>query len=353
MKPTKKGKSLAMKLMDDLLNEEDTKSKSVSKKQSTKVSHDEESAVLDIAAEFSEESADLPPTPAQDSQSDIDSDIDFDFEVEGQQKSDLSSEDRTIKLSETKVRQASVSELPTKSKTVEKSEKTHVVNPRTAPTEVTPSVGKYAVRTYHSGALGGAEAALAQSENLRIAQEKILDLEKEIERLRTQNEELAAAGETLRRRADELLARAESVEARFQQMSEVHREEKEILLKNAEGKERESAELRLKIEELETRLSTNIQKIRVRERELENRLELVKMESSAIIRSKDEIVLDLKRQLDQLNLEIENYRAKGQELNRMLGDKQDILRRTVKTLRLALSMLEGGEEQDIPVKKAK
>src|SRR5262249_19808773 len=52
----------------------------------------------------------------------------------------------------------------------------------------------------------GTEAALAQSESLRIAQGRILDLENEIERLRTQNEELGADAETLRRRADELLA---------------------------------------------------------------------------------------------------------------------------------------------------
>src|SRR4029077_10296116 len=92
------------------------------------------------------------------------------------------------------------------------------------------------------------------------------------------------------------------------------------------------------------RISTNIQKIRVRERELENRLELVKMESAAVIRNKDEMILEHKRNIDQLNLELNNYRTKNQELNRLGNDKQEQLRRTVKALRLALSMLEGEEE---------
>jgi hypothetical protein len=87
-----------------------------------------------------------------------------------------------------------------------------------------------------------------------------------------------------------------------------------------------------------------VHKIRNRERELENRLELVKVENQALLRSKDEYTLELKRQLDQSRLEIENYRNKSQELKRRFDDKQEILRRTVKTLRLALTMLEGEED---------
>jgi len=188
------------------------------------------------------------------------------------------------------------------------------------------------------------EAALARSENLRIAQNRILELEQEVERVRIENEQLAAAGETFRRRADELLGRVESAEAKCESIKNMADEEKQLLQESLEGKERQYQGVQSKIEELEARLSTNIQKIRVRERELENRLELVRMESAALIRSKDELILDLKRQMDQLNMELENYRTKGQELNKSINDKQEMLRRTVKALRLALSMLEGEDE---------
>ena len=63
-----------------------------------------------------------------------------------------------------------------------------------------------------------------------------------------------------------------------------------------------------------------------------------------LIRNKDEMILEAKRQIDQLNMELTNYRNKNQELNRVTSDKQEMLRRTVKALRLALSMLEGEEE---------
>jgi len=45
-----------------------------------------------------------------------------------------------------------------------------------------------------SGMLGPTEAALAQSENLRLAQDRILDLEKEIERLRVRMKSSAPPG---------------------------------------------------------------------------------------------------------------------------------------------------------------
>ena len=209
--------------------------------------------------------------------------------------------------------------------------------------ETKAAVGRYS--PLRSGGFSSAtEASLATSENLRIAQTRILELEQELSRLRTNNEQLAAAGETLRRRADELLAQTSALQERLVRNTENKDQEIEILRQSQLQKDKEVGALRLKIEELEMRLSTNIQKIRVRERELENRLELGKMESSALVRSKDEIILDLKRQLDQLNLELENYRNKGHELNKQINDKQEMLRRTVKALRLALSMLEGDDD---------
>lgn len=188
------------------------------------------------------------------------------------------------------------------------------------------------------------EAALAQSESLRVAQSRILDLEKEIERLRLENEQLGAAGETLRRRADELLGERDQIRGEMDHRASVFDQEKRILTSSKENLRRDLESLRRKNDELELRISTNIQRVRVRERELENRLELVKMESSALIRTKDEAILELKRQIDQINIELNNYRVKNQELNRLSNDKQEMLRRTVKALRLALSMLEGDDD---------
>jgi hypothetical protein len=227
--------------------------------------------------------------------------------------------------------------------------------PKDSEDKVRASVGRFS--SMRSGAGGGTEAALAQSESLRIAQSRILELENEIERLRTQNEELGAAAETLRRRADELLAVSNRRESDYEHAISSFEQDKNILASARDALSRDNEQLRRKNEEMELRISSNIQKIRVRERELENRLELIKMEGQAMIRSKDDMILELKRQIDQLNLELTNYRTKNQELNRQTTDKQEMLRRTVKALRLALSMLEGEEDQNknpnAPQRKAK
>ncbi len=197
-----------------------------------------------------------------------------------------------------------------------------------------------------------AEASLVQSDHLRIAQERILELEKSVDSLRAENEELLAAGETLKNRSEDLHAQLERVEHTTKEKQEIYNEELIILRTSMMTKNEELNRAKIKIEQLETRLSGDLKKIRVRERELENRLELIKLESQAVIKNKDEIVLDLKRKIDQLNYELENYRTKGKELNRILDDNRERVRRTVKALRLALSMLEGDEHEATPLKKA-
>lgn len=291
----KKSKALAMELIDDLLNDK-TEEVKMTKKDSPQAAKGPSSAAPD---------------------------------------------DATERLSESKI--AEIMHKPTSSASA------------TVPAgddKVRASVGRFASLRASPGA-ASTEAALAQSESLRIAQGRILELEQEIERLRTQNEELGAAGETLRRRTDELLAQNAKRESDYQHAVSSFEQERNILNSAKEAMQRDLELHRRKNDELELRISTNIQKIRVRERELENRLELIKMESQALIRSKDEMILELKRQIDQIGIELNNYRQKNQELNRQTNDKQEMLRRTVKALRLALSMLEGEDEVAKNQRKAK
>ena len=102
----------------------------------------------------------------------------------------------------------------------------------------------------------------------------------------------------------------------------------------------------------ETRLKNDFKKIRVKERELENRLELARAEKAALLRSKDEYILDLKRKIDQLQSELDNYRSKVLELNKNLDSNQEQFKRTVRALRLALTNLEHKEGEPFPLKKA-
>ena len=374
----KKGKSLVMKLFDDLLDDEKSDQPSEQKKKTelTPVSkappQEEALADLEISdiVQVGSESNPSQPDDGDEAILDLYARRDQVPPVDEKPKSD-----DTVKLSASRVvKDAQVDRSGTQKTTTERLEPSRIAPEKPQPgvksapssetiradrTDLPPPEAKASVGRYSPLRSGGfsstTEASLATSENLRIAQTRILELEQELARLRTDNEQLAAAGETLRRRADELLAQTTTLQGRLERTTEAKDQEIELLRQAQQQRDKETGTLRLKIEELEMRLSTNIQKIRVRERELENRLELIKMESTALVRNKDEIILDLKRQVDQLNLELENYRSKGQELNKQLGDKQEILRRTVKALRLALSMLEGEDEIGVqgPQKKVK
>ena len=183
---------------------------------------------------------------------------------------------------------------------------------------------------------------LVQAQNLKMAQQKITCLEKEIENLRLDNDKLTMAGEALKDQNEELIIQFEEMKKSTDEELDHMEKEKDIVSDLLNQRDKKITQLLSEKEVLEKRLESNFRKIRVRERELENRLELARVEHIAINNSKDEVVLDLKRQVDQLSSELESLRNKGQDLNNKLDEKREALQRTVKALRLALIMLEGG-----------
>lgn len=189
-----------------------------------------------------------------------------------------------------------------------------------------------------------AEAALRQSENLRIAQKRISDLENELERVRRENESLRSAGETLRRRMDELQAHAENAEAGTQEAKKIAEEERKVLKGQIQSRDREISEMKSRIDDAENRLESNFRKIRVRERDLEHRIEIIKAESQSITASKDRMILELKRQIDQISSELNHSKVQVQETFGQFKEKQETARRAVRALRIALTVLEGDED---------
>lgn len=184
------------------------------------------------------------------------------------------------------------------------------------------------------------DASLAQAETLRLAQERIKELEVEVDRLRQDNDDLASAGEIITQKMEDLQGRAMRVEKEKTEVSAQLKNELLILKGHLQFKDNELSKARTKIEDLDLRIKTDFKKIRVRERELENRLELVRAEKHALMRSKDEKILELQRKVDQLKSELDLYRTKVQDLNKFMEDQQDQMRKTVRALRVALSNLE-------------
>ncbi len=216
------------------------------------------------------------------------------------------------------------------------------------------SVGQQGRSTGYAtwGASGSAESNLAHADNLRIAQEKILELESENEKLRLQNEELMAASEIIKERSDLLSSQVSDYKNDRDGLEESFKNETVLLKNHLAKKDSELQKAVLKADELESRLKFDMKKIRVRERELENRLELIRAEKNAIVKNKDEQILDLRRKMDVLQMEVESYRQKCVELNKSIEMNQESFKRTTRALRLAMANLELQEENKVPLKKA-
>jgi len=201
------------------------------------------------------------------------------------------------------------------------------------------------------------EGQFAQAENLKMAQQRILELEKEIERLRKENEVFSSAGEISKQKLEDLISKINLLDKQKHDLKETNESELQIFKEGLLVKDSEIHRLRSKVEELESRLSNDLRKVRVRERELENRLELSKAEKAALLKAKDETILELKRKTDTLQNEIENYQNKIIELGQRLEANQEQFARTVRALRIALTNLEVSDSTSpsitlAPLKKA-
>lgn len=187
------------------------------------------------------------------------------------------------------------------------------------------------------------DASLAQAETLKIAQSRIKELEIEIDRIRQENDDLASAGDVVTRRMEDLQIRLHRLEKEKGDLQDRSRSELLILKGNLQYKETELSKTKARLEDLDLRVKSDFRKIRVRERELENRLELVRSEKQALMRSKDEKILDLQRKLDQYKSELDMYRAKVQDLNKLMENQHDQMQKTIRALRVALINLEHDE----------
>lgn len=182
------------------------------------------------------------------------------------------------------------------------------------------------------------------------AQSRIEQLEKEIDALRSENQKLDSSSSAFRAQVEEMSKRLIDWEKRYKEMSERKDLDMQLAREELGHRTTKLEQVTKHFEELESRFEGEFHRIRVRERELQNRLDILKHEGSAVVRHKDDLILDLKRQIEKLNYEMENFRKKNQGVYSQVESQQERIKRAVKALRVAVSLLDGGEEK--PLKKA-
>jgi hypothetical protein len=140
---------------------------------------------------------------------------------------------------------------------------------------------------------------------LKAAKEQIAHLEEELRVERTQRIEAEGREESWKRRLDESEVQRQAI------MDGVRVETGDLrfeLKKKADQIRMLEAQARTAVDEterLKERVRSDIRKIRVREKELENRLEILKKDSESLISSREQKILELKRKMDLLEFNID------------------------------------------------
>jgi DNA repair exonuclease SbcCD ATPase subunit len=209
----------------------------------------------------------------------------------------------------------------------------------------------YETENTHGGAPENVGGLLKQVEHLRLAQSKINELEGEIEDLRRENDELLSAADTFKVLSEEYYEQLEKMKNEFLEARETANQENKILKESLNERERQNHELKQSNADLKAKVETNFKQIRKRERDLEYRLEMAKVEETTLLKSKDKSILELRRKIDKLEQEMEAYREKNKEHYQKLQLQQQTVRGVVRALRIALTRLEGDFGVDFEVLK--
>lgn len=93
-------------------------------------------------------------------------------------------------------------------------------------------------------------------------------------------------------------------------------------------------------EEMKIKVRQDIRKIRFREKELSNKLEIMRNDSETLLAAKDQKILQLKQHIDNQEFEIETLKEKLVTLQELAKENEEKAERVIKALRLSTSLLE-------------
>lgn len=178
------------------------------------------------------------------------------------------------------------------------------------------------------------------SAQLRAAQQQVTALESGMRQERAKNADLTHKLADTQRKVDDF-EKNEAIKIEGFQ-SEINELKFQLKAKADKGRllEIQVREATEEMERLKDRVRSDIRKIRVREKELENRLEIMKKDSEALIGARENKIIDLKRKLDLLEFNmdlLQDQFAKERENSTKLREK---VAKAAQVVRVAGGLLE-------------
>jgi hypothetical protein len=166
-------------------------------------------------------------------------------------------------------------------------------------------------------------------------------------KLKRTHGETLDSNQNLQRELATSQANEQLIKKELSQLREKHDVEIAILKNDFELNQKQQGNYQEQIEDLnrqkniwKEKISEDLKKIKLKEKELENRYELLKKDTETLLDSKDNQVLELKKKSDALELELESLEDRLRSEHAILNSIEGKKRRLIETLKLAISLLE-------------
>ena len=184
------------------------------------------------------------------------------------------------------------------------------------------------------------------SAQLRSTREQLTVFSSQLEQEREKNTELSAAAEDHKRALEDARRAGEAERNSLRKEIEDLRFEIKTKMDKARLLESQVREATQEMDRLKERVRSDIRKIRVREKELENRLEIARSDSDVLVNSREAKIVELKRKLDLLefNMDLLQDRfARERENSLKLRER---LVKAAQVVRVAGGVLDSPAESD-------
>ncbi|MGK5087790.1 hypothetical protein WDW86_09545 [Bdellovibrionota bacterium FG-2] len=190
------------------------------------------------------------------------------------------------------------------------------------------------------------------STQLKSAQDQILSLEDLLQEERGKNSEAHHLSEEQRRRiADFEKEKGQALDAMQMEMDEVRLQMK-VKMDRARVLETQVRDATQELERLKERVRIDIRKIRVREKDLENRLEIMKKDSEALLIARDNKIIELKRKLDLLEFNMDLLQDQYNREKDMTAQLRERLGKASQMMRVAGGLLDSQDSESETPQKA-
>jgi chromosome segregation ATPase len=191
----------------------------------------------------------------------------------------------------------------------------------------------------------------AEARDLRIQQEQYQDFSKKagvkIDSLVKKNRKLTAELEEARRSVALLQSESDKERAHHTEQVIILKSDYDEKLRQAGATQDQFRELLRKREEFKEKVKEDLKRIKLKERELENKYELLRTDTQTLLDAKDKQILELKKKTDALDLELESLDEKLRETASVVNQVSVKKRRLIETLKLTISLLEDIDKETV------